>query len=66
MMDIGVNAIQCVVDAMFTSQQEEMVEHASKIELDSGPSEVFYLSQMRDQLLNLAKIYLQDNVWHHQ
>ena len=38
------NGIQCIVDAMFKSQREEMVEHASKIEAGSGPSDTFYLS----------------------
>ena len=44
MKDFGVNGIQCIVDAMFKSQREEMVEHASEIEAGSGPSDAFYLS----------------------
>jgi hypothetical protein len=44
MKDFRVNGIQCIVDAMFKSQREEMVEHVSEIEAGSGPSDVFYLS----------------------
>jgi hypothetical protein len=58
MKDFGVNVMQCIVDAVVKSQCEEMIEHAPEIEVDSGPSNVFYLSQSRDQLLNLVKILL--------
>ena len=37
------NGIWCIVNTMVESQQEEMVEHASKIEAGSGPSEALYL-----------------------
>ena len=43
MKDFGLNCIQCIVDTMFKSQQQEMVDYASEIEVDSGPSGMFYL-----------------------
>jgi hypothetical protein len=43
MKDFGVNGIQCIVNAMFKNPREEMVGHASEIEVDCGSSDMFSL-----------------------
>jgi dihydrodipicolinate synthase/N-acetylneuraminate lyase len=58
MKDFGVNGIQCIVNTLFKSQQEEMVEHASEIEAAVGHQQRFIHHQRRDQQLNLANILI--------
>ena len=67
MKDFGMNGIQSIVDAMFKSQWEEMVEHASEMEVHSGPSDNFlFATKGATDYWTLPTVCLHKDVWHHK